>query len=396
AHPSQAKPTGKRQFVFLNGRHIRDKLIVAAIREGYKGFLEPRLHPVVFLHLECEPSLIDVNVHPTKAEVRFRRDREIFGLVKRSLNSALNDAIGGFSLLGGQTGLTPASAAVVTGGTAPDNDALAGVRRTVIKPAADPAIQERFLPRSPALSQAPAQATSASPADDPVAASTSPAQQLSEARAGYHATATTATPPAAAPAHDPSDHDLPGVRRIVQLHDMYLLIETDNGIRIIDQHALHEKALFLCLDPALTDFSSSGRQELLIPKTIELSAAEIAAVEPQLAELTTCGIEAEVFGPTTLLLRAHPSMLAKLNWAGLFADLAAQGPGPDALTRLREAIGHRRACRAAVKAGDRLSESEQRQLVRLLLTMDGLEHCPHGRPTTLDIGWDELEQRFMR
>ncbi|MDA3959252.1 MAG: DNA mismatch repair protein MutL, partial [Planctomycetota bacterium] len=179
-------------------------------------------------------------------------------------------------------------------------------------------------------------------------------------------------------------------------NDMYLLVETDQGIRLIDQHALHEKALFLCLDPEVTNLTSGGQQELLIPITVELSAAEVAAVEPHLEDLARCGIAAELFGPTTLLVRTVPGRLAKIGWQGFFSELAEEGPGPGALERLRERIAHRKACRSAVKAGDVLDPAEARELVRLLFTMEGLEHCPHGRPTTLDLSWTELEKRFQR
>ena len=364
AHPSHAKPTGKRQYVFLNGRHIRDRLVVAAVREGYRGFVEPRLHATVFLHLDIDPSLVDVNVHPTKAEVRFRRDKEVFHLVRSTLRETL-EAAGGFSLLGGSTA-QPSSAPVTP------------IKRTVVKPATpvEPVIQERFLPRQAEVAREPAQRYRAPALETP---SPSPSIQQPE-------------PALADAAPDP----LADVRRIVQLHDMYLLIETSAGIRLIDQHALHEKALYLCLDPAVTDFNAGGRQELLMPITVELSAAQVAACEPHLEALAASGIEADVFGPTSIAVRSHPAILKRLNWEAFFSELADSEDAADPVAELRERIAHRRACRAAVKAGDRLSEHEQRELVRLLYTMEGLEHCPHGRPTTLDLEWDELERRFQR
>ena len=132
AHPSLARPTAKRQFVYLNGRHIRDKIMIAALREGYHGFMEPRLHPSVFLTLDCDPQLVDVNVHPTKAEVRFRREREVFGLVKKGLQTTLTEHVGGFTLLNNQDRPqgTAASAAPIT--TSPASADI--VSRTVVKP----------------------------------------------------------------------------------------------------------------------------------------------------------------------------------------------------------------------------------------------------------------------
>jgi DNA mismatch repair protein MutL len=186
------------------------------------------------------------------------------------------------------------------------------------------------------------------------------------------------------------------VRRVLQLNRMFLLIETDQGIRLVDQHALHEKALFLLMDPARSDFTAGGRQELILPRPVELLASEVACLEALLPELRHSGIEAEVFGPTTVLLRAYPASLKRVNWAAFFGALAEAGNGAAALSRLRERIAHSAACHGAVKAGQQLSPEEQLELVGLLYRLEHLEHCPHGRPTTLDLSWAELSRRFQR
>jgi len=361
AHPSEAKPTAKRQYLFLNGRHVRDRLLIAAVREGYKGFLEPRLHGSVFLHLQLDPSLVDVNVHPTKSEVRFRREGEVFSTVVRAIRSALEANTGGFSLLPSE----PAARGVNTGGHHIVTPINRVPTKTVIEPIT-PAIQERYLPDTPQVSAA-----------------------VREPAMAYH------TPTAARPTTATSEQaHLPGIRRVVQLNDMFLLIETEHGIRLVDQHALHEKALFLCLDP--TDIAAGGIQELAIPRTVELTAAELATVEPLLPALAEHGIAAEPFGPTTLLLRSHPAALRRTNWSTFFTSLAASGDRDKALGTLSERIAHSAACHGAIKAGQKLSSEEQLELVRLLYRLDHMEHCPHGRPTTLDLTWAELERRFQR
>ncbi len=398
AHPQEARPTAKRQYVFLNGRFVRDKLLLAAVREGFKGFLEPRLHGAVFLHLDLDPGLVDVNVHPTKSEVRFRREGEVFTLVRSALQQALGAGAGGFSLLG--SGIGAPSAGVARAAEAP--------------PVAQaPAYQERFLPQSPTPS-APWQArpATAEGVGTRVAEGGPTSDAAAQADQVAGAAAFAATAPASAqlathswpsvprhastgagvevPAH------LPGVRRVVQLNRMYLLIETDRGIRLVDQHALHEKALFLCLDPAATDLNAGGRQELLIPRTVELLAHEVAALEGLLPQLAPFGIIAEVFGPTAVLVRAHPAALRRLNWSAFLATLAEGGSSADAVAKLRERIAHGLACHGAVKAGQELSTAEQLELVSLLYRLEHMEHCPHGRPTTLDLPWGELERRFQR
>jgi len=376
AHPREAKPTAKRQFVFLNGRFVRDKLLLAAVREGFKGFLEPRLHGAVFLHLDIDPSLVDVNVHPTKSEVRFRKEGEVFVLISKAIQKALAANSGGFGLL--RDDERPVATSLHFGPLVP------GASRTVVKPTlaslapAPPQIitQERFLPQTAPQVEQPA------------------AKRVAEPTSIYNA----APPVSATPQkHAETRSELPrGVRRVVQLNDMFLLIETTDGIRLVDQHALHEKALFLCLDPARTDVLRAGVQPLLVPRSVELNAAEVAAVVPLLPELMNYGIEAEVFGPTQLLLRAHPAALKRTNWQAFFAGLAESGSGTKAVAGLRERIAHSAACHAAVKAGQVLGEAEQLELVRLLYELEHMEHCPHGRPTTLDLSWPELSKRFQR
>ena len=426
AHPREAKPTAKRQFTFLNGRWVRDRLLVAAVRDGFKGFLEPRLHGAVFLHLELDPGQVDVNVHPTKSEVRFRGEGEVFALISKALQEILTEHQGNFSLL------RPEERPVITA-------------RTIVRPAGTGApplaptivVQERFLPPasaehqsgspevrssgrpeesttlelgnpraaepgSPYHSATPSHGTTGRPDDRTTGRpEKSTTLELGHPRAAepgspYHS----ATPPYGTTGRPDDRTTRPGpspapphIRRVLQLHDMFLLIETDAGIRLVDQHALHEKALFLTLDPKRASLQVDGRQELLVPRPVELTAAETAAVKPLLPALRVHSIEAEVFGPTTVLVRAHPARLKRLDWVRFFADLAADG---GAVEIVQERILHRLACHGAVKAGQRLNDEECRDLARLLFEMDGLEHCPHGRPTTLDLKWDDLARRFQR
>ena len=184
------------------------------------------------------------------------------------------------------------------------------------------------------------------------------------------------------------DNELPpGVRRIVQLHDMYLLIETDTGMRLVDQHALHEKAIFLCLDPSATDVERAGRQELLTPITVDVGAVEMAEIEPLLPRLAEFGIDAEVFVPTTVAVRAFPSPLKKTSWPRFFQGLADIGDASKAVDDLREAIAHRASCRAAVKAGQELSPAEQRELVRLLYRLKAPNIVRmDARPRLISVG----------
>ncbi len=195
AHPQEARPTAKRQYLFLNGRFVRDRLLFAAVREGFKGFLEPRLHGTVFLHLDIDPAQVDVNVHPTKSEVRFRREGEVFALVSGALHSALDAGAGGFSLLAaGEVASAPGSR---PGAGAASSAAPAIISRQLVRPGpGEPAaLQERYLPRIP--DPAPASTGAGSGAGAAPAAGSSAAgssAKTSATAAGFAA----ASPPAAA------------------------------------------------------------------------------------------------------------------------------------------------------------------------------------------------------
>jgi len=391
AHPREAKPTAKRQYCFLNGRWVRDKLLLAAVREGFKGFLEPRLHGAVILHLDIDPKDVDVNVHPTKSEVRFRRDGEVFSLVCAAVAATLAEHSGDFSLLTPQDAAHQAQARPMV--AEPGAFRPGGVvARTTLSPAAPrpPSYQERFLPHQPLVESAspvltmPAAALAAAPAVPGAGPAPAPLTGGSVATGMDFFSAASA------------GHLPPGVRRVLQLHRMFLLIETDEGLRLVDQHALHEKALFVAFDDSVGDLRGTGSQELLVPRTIELTAMEVSAVEPLLASLAGYGIQAEVFGPTTVLVRASPPRLKRLNWVSFFADLAVSGSDRTAMAAVRERIQHSAACHGAVKAGMELSREEQLELVFALYHIEGMEHCPHGRPTTLDLSWAELGRRFQR
>jgi DNA mismatch repair protein MutL len=372
-HPRHAKPTSKRQYLFLNGRFVRDKLLLAAVRDGFKGFLEPRLHGTVFLHLDVDPAAVDVNVHPTKHEVRFRREGEVFALISQALQATLQEHQGGFRLLTAEDRAMVRAASPI-------------LSRTVVKPAVAPVpaapmvvVQERFLAHETPVAPPPLSAVRPVPVLVPVRAA--------EPAAAYQAPRAPATVPVPA--------DLPSsIRRVTQVNDMYLLIESDQGIRLVDQHALHEKALWQALDPAVGDLAHAGVQQLAVPIVIQLTATEIGAITPLIPDLAQHGIEAERFGPSSLAIRSHPAVLARCNWARFLTELAADGG--QAVDRLSERIRHSAACHAAVKAGQRLDPVQQRELVAMLYRLEGLEHCPHGRPTTLDLSWGELAKRFQR
>jgi DNA mismatch repair protein MutL len=388
-HPSQAKPSSRGQYIFLNGRAIEDRTVVAALREGFQGFLEPRLHPMAFLHLDIDPRQVDVNVHPAKTEVRFRASDTVFRLVQQTVKAALSRAVT----------IAPA-----------DMPMDAVVRREIVKAAApmtSAPIQERFLPhqvevqnrvedRSVAYSAAPLPPVSLPVVMQPVQvvlpSIVEHRQETGKIQAGG--------PPAVPGVVQTALTELPpNVKRIVQLRKSWILVECDEGILILDQHALHEKALYTSLEGNTRTLDGGGIQNLLIPISVTLDTQRMETLRGILPALSQRGIEAEISG-SSLQIRRHPQILARLDWQVFFEELATQleqgHHNADPLAQALRALSHRSACKAAVKAGQELSQPELRELVRLYFSSPDLTHCPHGRPVAMRLSWTELERRFQR
>lgn len=391
-HPSQAKPSSRGQYIFLNGRAIEDRTVVAALREGFQGFLEPRLHPMAFLHLDIDPRQVDVNVHPAKTEVRFRASDTVFRLVQQTVKAALSRAVT----------IAPA-----------DMPMDAVVRREIVKaagPATSAPIQERFLPHQVEVqSQAPSRVEDRSAPYSPallppmsrpavplppapvlgvLPAVTEPRQENSSISTNVPTTISSASTEVPA-----------NVKRIVQLRKSWILVECDEGILILDQHALHEKALYASLEENTRTLDGGGIQNLLIPISVPFGAQRLEILREVLPALLGRGIKAEISGNSIQICR-HPQILARLDWQVFFEELATQleqgHHNTDPLAQALLALSHRSACKAAVKAGQELSQPELRELVRLYFSSPDLTHCPHGRPVAMRLSWTELERRFQR
>ncbi len=383
AHPREAKPTARRQYTFINNRWVRDKLLLAAVREGFKGHLEPRLHGAVILHLDCDPALVDVNVHPTKSEVRFRREGEIFALVSRAVAEGLRGHSGEFSLL------TPADAARARRAGARRAPRMRRRRRRRRSSAAPACASRRWASRSATCRTCPRSKPPRRPG---------PVRRRRWRRPQRRRRPRPTPPPAAAPAARRADP-----RRCPRACGGCCSSTacscssrpTAGSAWSTSTPCTRRRCSSRSRIPAASSLGL-GSQQLLVPRVVELTAAEVAAVEPLLSALQEVGIEAEVFGPTTVLVRAFPPRLKRLNWAGFFATLAESGSRERTLGVIRERIRHSAACHGAVKAGQELSAQEQLELVAALYELEGMEHCPHGRPTTLDLPWAELARRFQR
>ena len=352
ARPSQAKVASKGLRLTLNGRPIADRGMLHAVREAYRGLIEPGRTPVGFLAVQIDPREVDVNVHPAKSEVRFRQPAAVHSFVHRAVKTALRAAnlMPELPLGGAAMGATPSSAPFA--GSAADASRASG------GPGFDYA----------ALGQALA---------EPAAAVVPP---LSGA-----APATLPMPVAA--------------RRFLQAGRLWLVTTDADGLVIVDQHALHERVLF----ERLRERTLSGplaSQPLLVPRIEAATALEVERLEEARALLERLGFDVRAGGPRSLVVHAEPVFLIERGvdpvevlraWLGR-DDFDAAGDGEAVLAEVLDMM----ACKAAVKAGDALSDIEIAELLRQLETVERATNCPHGRPTAMRIPWRELERRFGR
>lgn len=474
ADPSHSRGSNRMQYVFLNGRHIRDRALQHALGEAYRGLLMTGRFPIAFLQLNMPPEMVDVNVHPTKLEVRFQDGSRLYSVLLGSLrrkflstdmtarvgkadaeqsagsNAASNETSGaGLSAAGSRVDATHAADSELNdwarrqlpGGA---HTAAAGSQqaRLALQYATNPRGIPPFRPFDDGRpSFAPSQTTTVAPHGDSTnAASLDPlssgeatvargAERASSAsRGGYdlvdlpdlppvptsHGTASAT--PATTAVHPEleasglasaefstttatgSAASLAACQTGIQLHNRYLITENSQGILVVDQHALHERVIY----EQIRDKVLGGvieKQRLLVPEPVTLLPAEAAAVLEARETLAQIGIDIEPFGGDTVLVTGYPAMLANLNPAELLRQIVDQlmteGKTPDARDVIDELL-HMISCKAAIKAGDRLSPEEVSALLEQRHLFHDTHHCPHGRPTALLFTKEELDKRFKR
>jgi len=348
--PAISRTNNRFQYVFLNGRFIRDKFISHAIKEAYRGLLEPNRFPVVFLFIRMPWEDYDVNVHPTKIEVRFYNAN----LVHSQILGAMRE-----KLLGTDLEMQAKLPAIPQAAGAPPHSRSGRDERI-----AD-AMAEFFKKHRPVHTQ----------------------QQI---RFG---------PSSAAKTHDLSPGPPPQYdRRFLQIHNSFIVAQTDAGFVIIDQHALHERIMYEALCNRVRT-SKLQSQKLLIPESFEISTTGADALKANAELVEKLGIELVPFGPATMAIQAFPTLLSNVEPVDFVRDLVdilehkGAGLEPD---RLLEEILDMAACKAAIKAGQKLSDSEIEQLLADRQAAESSSRCPHGRPTTIKFTIGELEKQFKR
>ncbi len=361
--PELARPTGRYQYLYLNGRHIKDRFILHAAREAYRGLTEPGRFPAAILLLDLPPQDVDVNVHPTKVEVRFRDSARIHNLVMAVLRR---------KLLGSD--LTPHAIAF---GSSED-----GVRQDMRTRLAG------FFKQLPGSFSQEDGVLPAAP--QPFFLPPAPLQMA----------IVPAPTPVVAPMVDSQPESLPPLRgsAAIQLHNSYLVVETIEGMIIIDQHALHERIMYEDLRKRLLRGPLES-QRLLLPAIVTASPRQLSLLGQIQPVLQRLGIEIGEFGPGTIAVQSFPSFLERLDPVEFVRELLERGE-QELLDLHEEELLHElldmMACKAAVKAGDPLSQGEIEALLARRDLVDRASNCPHGRPTTLRLTLKELAKQFKR
>jgi DNA mismatch repair protein MutL len=361
ALPTFTRANSLAQYLFVNGRPVRDKLLIGAVRGAYADYLPRDRHPIVALFIEVDPREVDVNVHPAKAEVRFRDA----GLVRASVVRALQEALARES-----------SRAATTGGSA-----TVSAFRTTFAPR--PGYDWRNSPARPSY---------------PTQGATALAGFSEVAQAAFDAVAPSADARIhdAAPEGEAIDHPLGAARG--QVHETYIVAQTRDGMVIVDQHAAHERLVYERMKTAL-EKTGVARQILLIPEIVELDEVDAACVVSRAEELARYGLVVESFGPGAVAVRETPSMLGEVDAGALVRDLAEHIAEWDEALPLERRLMHvaaTMACHGSVRAGRRLKPEEMNALLREMEATPNSGQCNHGRPTYVELKLSDIERLFGR
>ncbi len=365
--PTYNRASPASQYLFVNGRPVKDRLVIGAVRGAYQDVLSRDRHPVVALFLDLDPEQVDVNVHPAKAEVRFRDSGNVRGLIVGAIRHALAAA--------GHRASTTVSEATIGalggGGNRPGYSWQPSARPSLPQMRAGDAAQSPLYPMAPLYPSG-----------------------LAEALPGLH------MPPSAPPGEIEegvsTDYPLGAAR--AQLHDTYIVAQTADGLVIVDQHAAHERLVFERMKQALED-GGVKRQGLLLPEVVELGESAAARIMERAEDLASLGLVVDGFGPGAVVVREVPALLGDADVQGLVRDLADElaewGHGHSLQERLLHVCATM-ACHGSVRAGRRLGQVEMNALLRQMEATPLSGQCNHGRPTHVTLSLADIEKLFGR
>ena len=376
--PTYNRGNAGHQYLFVNGRPVRDRLLQGALRAAYADFLARDRHPTAALYVSLDTSEVDVNVHPAKAEVRFRDPALVRGLIVGALRHALAGA--------GHRASTTAAAQALDGLRAPSFPVGGGY----------PGYQPGPSPAGFSAWQAGGW-TRPAPQDLPGLSDVS-ARVEPSAFGGLAEAVRETFDYSAAPAggFDPVDFPLGAAR--AQVHETYIVAQTRDGMVIVDQHAAHERLVYERMKGEL-QAGGVARQTLLLPEVVELDPAEAERVVAKAEELAALGLVIESFGPGAVLVRETPALLGRADAVGLVRDIAddlSENGSALALKERLEAVCSTMACHGSVRAGRRLNGAEMNALLREMEATPHSGQCNHGRPTYVELKLADIEKLFGR
>ena len=372
--PDAARARADQQFAYVNGRFVRDKVITHGARSAYEDVLHGHRQPVYVLYLQMDPTRVDVNVHPTKIEVRFRDSREVHQAMRHAIESAL--AVPRAQLLSTTSAIAQSNAPSTASSSAPAQNTWAqrGMAFGANRLNEDPA---RAMADLKALWSNPPQVEEESPAG------------FSSAKIQFQ------TAPAVA---SQGEHEWPLGRAIAQLQGVYILAENTHGLVVVDMHAAHERIVYERLKQQL-DTTQITSQPLLIPASFSATPQEIATAESCADVLMQLGLEVSALSAKTLAVRAVPTSLAQGDCVELARSVLAELAQHDAATvvqRAQNEILATMACHGAVRANRKLNLDEMNALLRQMEATERSDQCNHGRPTWRQVGMRELDALFLR
>ena len=357
--PTLSRGNAQMQFLFVNGRPVKDRMLNGVIRAAYQDFLARDRHPMAALFVDLEPEFVDVNVHPAKTEVRFRDAANVRGLIIGALRHTLAGA---------------------------GHRASTSVAGYALGKVQTPEVQTGSIFRQPAASFSPR-----------------PMPSQTVARGGLqehpvHPYVPEDAPTARVEDTNQAEPDYPlGVAR-AQLHETYVVAQTADGIVIVDQHAAHERLVYEDMKRQMAN-GGIKRQALLIPDVVELTEDEAQRVLSRAGELASLGLEIEPFGTGTVCVRATPALFGEMDVQGLIRDLvddfSEYDEGLALKERFEEVMGNM-ACRGSVRAGRRLNAQEMNALLRQMEATPHSGQCNHGRPTYVELKLADIEKLFGR
>ncbi len=427
--PDAARSRPDHQYCYVNGRFVRDKVLTHAARSAYEDVLHGHKQPIYALYVEIDPARVDVNVHPTKIEVRFRDSREVHQAVRHALENALAApraaalaaaaaapppaTAGDAEHFKPQTPQAPvwnAQAAIKfeeRGHRVEDLAALWAPRGTHsasprAEPASDVAVGGLWAPST----QADANATATAPTTPEAPGASGTGWDSVQPAGAASPFATASSPPLAnnpstawPVGRDGQETAWPLGKAVAQLHGVYILAENAQGMVVVDMHAAHERIVYERLKAQVDGGARIASQPLLIPATFAATPQEVATAEESAEVLATLGLEVVPFSPKTLAVRAVPTTLAQGDPVELARSVLAELAAHDATTvvqRARNEILGTMACHGAVRANRKLTIDEMNALLRQMETTDRSDQCNHGRPTWRQLSMKELDALFLR